>query len=354
MLSRYKNSFIEVSFNFHDAADYVGGLDIDEINTQIEQEPFPKNKRYRNNKQKIKEHNPVDKILMKDTITECSLIVDDSGIEKKQCMTDQTAEKVKQVLKVESLDEAKEKLNCETERCILEKLKIAPDELKSRYKIDGPLDTTLLNNNNIDETLVQWAKKFKDFFAYNFNMKEYDHYSFRNGRVLAKPDTLATVSWSELYKQGYRTSACVINTDSYFGGGKHWMALFVDCRKSPFTIEFFNSSGNEPEAHWIRWMKKTKNELSEFENAEIINVTKIRQQQSKTECGVYSLYYIWARLNGINWKYFCKFYVPDQVIVEFRQHLFHDEQKYDHLIPISSGEYKFDYDKFKGYLQWEY
>lgn len=325
----------------------IGGNEdiITGLNQEIEKYPFPTNKRYKNNKMAIKEHNPVDQVLMKPVVTECSIIVDNV----KQCMTDETADKVKETLKVKSLDEAKEKLQCETERCILEKLKIAPHELKSRYKLDGPVDTTLLNNVNIDDTLQQWTIKYKDFFAYNFNMKEYEHYSFRNGRVLHEPDTLATVNWTELYKKGYRTGACVINTDSYMGSGKHWMALFVDCRQTPFSVEFFNSSGNEPAAHWIRWLEKTKKELSQFGEVQLINVTKIRQQQSKTECGVYSLYYIWARLNGISWKYFCKIPVPDQIIVEFRQHLFYDPKQKSHL----TEENRFDYDKFKKYIEWE-
>lgn len=325
------------------------------INEELKDKLFPTQKKYTNTKGNITEHNIVDKVVLKPVISkECSLVADGNGA---VCMSKNTENNVKKLLKVSTIDEAKEKTKCRKEKCVLETLNIAHDELKKNYKVDGSLDTTLLNNNNIDQVLEQWSIKFKSFYPYNFNMKEYDKLSFKHGQILNKPDSLHTVNWADLYNKGYRTSGCVINTDSYYGRGKHWMAFFVDCRSNPVTIEFFNSSGNEPETHWIKWMYKTKKELESVitdRDINIISVTKIRQQQSKTECGVYSLYYIWTRLHEISWMYFAKVPVPDQIIVEFRQHLFDDKKEYDHLVPVYEDKiYKFNYDKFKKHISWE-
>jgi hypothetical protein len=204
------------------------------------------------------------------------------------------------------IENAKKYTKCEDERCVLnsrllshdyETIKLINNNLKTNFKIDGPTDVSLLSNYNIDKTLQQWATHFKDFFAYNFNMVDYE----RQG------DTLHTIDIMDLYDRGYRTCACVINSDVYSGRGKHWMALFVDMRNlSQWTVEFFNSSGNRPVESFARWLTKTKNRLEDIIEkhnlknikVDIIKVTGIMHQYSKTECGVYSLYYIWARLNG--------------------------------------------------------
>lgn len=254
------------------------------------------------------------------------------------------------------LQAAASKLNCDDERCIIKSSEfsrvagkdIAKHELETNFKIEGPTDTSLLNNYNIDKTLQQWAKKFSDnvnkFYAYNFNMKDFKRQN----------DTLATVKIQDLYANGFRTLACVINSDVYSGRGKHWMALFGDMRGTKWSVEFFNSSGNEPVKEFADWLIDTKEAMDEIiskhnigATAEIIKCTGLEHQKSKTECGVYSLYYIWARLNGIPAQYFKENEIKDILCFELRQHLFHDRARK----PVS----KFDFNQFKGSanVQWE-
>src|SRR5581483_4791778 len=134
----------------------------------------------------------------------------------------------------------KEKTGCNDERCVLSSKifaqnaghEMAKAEIATRLKVEGPTSTALLSNFNIDKTLAQWMVAFPDFFAYNFNMLNYEEHG----------DTLATIDIMDLYNEGYRTFACVINSDVYEGAGKHWMALFGDMRgdgKIPWTVEFF-------------------------------------------------------------------------------------------------------------------
>jgi hypothetical protein len=137
------------------------------------------------------------------------------------------------------------------------------------------------------------------------------------------------------FKNTYKTAGCIINSDNYQGSGKHWMALFVDTRSSPMTVEFFNSSGNYPVKQWSDWMHKTKDDLAPKGKVKIVNVAGLQHQRSKTECGVYSLYYIWSRLNGISPEAFQKIKVDDELMFEFRQHLFSDpefNQKYAKIV----------------------
>ena len=65
----------------------------------------------------------------------------------------------------------------------------------------------------------------------------------------------------DLIKKGYKSYCVVLNTDKCTGQGIHWLCLFCDFRTSPFTIEYFNSSGNKPVVQVQRWMTIQNNNI---------------------------------------------------------------------------------------------
>lgn len=260
----------------------------------------------------------------------------------------------------EIVEIAKKKLNCDTERCVIAAVTrsgaLSPHvvaTIRRRLKSAGPTDATLLNNINIDTVLQQWAATHRDFFAFNFNMRDYASHSFKDGEVLNTPDTLATIDFADLYlgSSRYRCAACIVNSDVYEGAGKHWMALFADARGSEWTVEFFNSSGNAPAHEWINWMEKTKNRMLALRpggKVSVIRATNIRQQHSKSECGVYSLFYVWARLNGVPASYFGAHRIADKFMFEFRQHIF-----YDAVRPQASPQFDWEAYQRNTKIKWD-
>jgi len=254
------------------------------------------------------------------------------------------------------LQAIKKKTGNKTQRGVVES--IGSPEMLCFFKLQGPQDNALLSNFDIDNTLKQWHYKWPTFFPYNFNMRDFDKNSFKDGRVIyGQPDTLATIKFIDLYDKGYRCCGCVINTDRYEGAGKHWMALFADMRSDEASVEFFNSSGNNLREtdEFYKWMIRTKDQI-EFigektgkKGVKLIHASNIRHQRSKTECGVYSLFYIWARLNGVPANYFKTVKVPDQHIFNFRQLLFDDGKLRDKI-----GR-KFAWDHYQAVvkLKWE-
>lgn len=238
--------------------------------------------------------------------------------------------------------DAARKFNCDSDACILKK---KSGQQPDHMKIEGPRDVTLLNNYSIDATLKHWAALYDGFYAYNFNMRDFKKHSLSPDMVLLDvPDTLETIKFGELWNRGFRCGACIVNTDVYSGRGKHWMALFFDARPDPmkcqWTVEFFNSSGNPPTQEWIYWMEKTATEMQQVlqsgaKEPMLVRATNIRQQKSKSECGVYSLFYIYARLNNVPYCVFAKEHISDKIMFMMRQHLFSDDRflnKYlDHL-----------------------
>lgn len=284
---------------------------------------------------------------------ECSLTAAGRG---GSCLAENDESKVLGALNVETMEEARVKTKCDSEKCVVKAAAPVIGQntarllLLNNYKIDGPTDNALLSNVNIDTILKQWALSFTDFFPYNFNMLNYTKYNYQNGKMEASPDTLATINVGQLYKDGFRTAACVINSDTYDGGGKHWMALFADMRNPRATIvEFFNSAGGCAEPEWFNWLAKAKRELEDVGlKVSVIDCGRITHQDSMTECGVYSLFYIWCRLNGTAANKFQEQAIPDKCMFRFRQHLFANPKAVD-------ADGKFDWESYKKevHIKWQ-
>lgn len=250
-------------------------------------------------------------------------------------------------------------LGCGTEACVISnpEFQRAVDlpasavrrELAVRFKAAGPRDTTdLLSNFDIDRVLQQWAAQFEDFFNHPVNMMDFE----ATGGSLARVDPAAVLAGREAQivaggdtpRRPCRTAACVLNTDVSSGRGKHWVAVFVDCRPedagTPWTVEYFNSAGNAPPDPVTRWMEETAARLapvrrrrgaaetrtvSSFQRGAAVvtvPVTDIRHQESRTECGLYTLYYIRRRLEGAPAADFQSERIPDEAMIGFRKLVF--------------------------------
>ena len=130
--------------------------------------------------------------------------------------------------------------------------------LNSNFKEKGPHNSTaLLDNFNIDGTLEKWAKNSKELFGKNFY-----HIPFQMIDFDKVGSELSTVSIPGLIEKRFDCFGCVLNTDVSTGGGKHWFCIYGDLQHSgsetdPYTIEFFNSSGNPPTREVNFWLEKT-------------------------------------------------------------------------------------------------
>jgi hypothetical protein len=252
-----------------------------------------------------------------------------------------------------SLERAKQKLNCDSESCVVDHPEFKKfaiknhivtnnellDNLETRFKIEGPRNSTAwLSNYDIDKTLQDWAFKFEDFFPCPFAMIDFDKTN----------DPLHTYNMAEIHRGKYtkdtvmgkvklpcRTFGCAINTDVNAGKGKHWMSIFVDMRNNDkWTIEFFNSTGSPPQRSIVNWMRRTQECLESYikekglqTKVESVIVSSLEHQESNTECGLYTLFYIRARIENVPYSRFLEQEIPDENMIEFRKHCFRDEKK---------------------------
>mgnify|MGYP002639008597 CR=1 FL=1 len=250
--------------------------------------------------------------------------------------------------------DAAEKLNCTSESCVLshpdfksfvreqigaDAEKLIEREKEERFKTFGPRNSTKwLDNENIDYTLQRWARVFDDFYPYSFNMIDFES---AGGSLARNPmsmilDGLVAVNLGnqKMVTKKCRCAASVVNTDRTGNRGKHWTAVFIDCRKLKglWTVEFFNSSGNPPAREIVEWMEKTRQMLIDYRrggggdvssgDVDTVVASTVRHQYSESECGVYSLYYIRKRLEKMPLTFFGKHVIPDDAMIEFRKYLF--------------------------------
>lgn len=279
----------------------------------------------------------------------CALGVNKDGTNV--CMSKISLEKITNVLKKKGvvagaklsdqktvLEEIKKVTKCDTEICVLNTVSLTEKERKEelkRFKPKGPANSdALLHNGNIDDVLDRLTVVFKDFYHMTFQMidfageKDPDGNWKQKGMYVIAPTELGNIDMvNDVIKKNYKTFGVVLNTDTRDKGGEHWFCLFCDFRISPFTIEYFNSSGNKPYARIQDWMAKTYTQINEagYNVVKKPLVGTVHQKDSETECGPYSLYYIYNRLEGIPAENFQGTRVTDAQMLEFRKKLFIQE-----------------------------
>lgn len=232
---------------------------------------------------------------------------------------------------------------CSSESCRVRKFMAdAGAILDAYFKPAGPRETTeLLCNENIDSVLAQWRVEFPAFEPFPFAMIDTtERHTTHPLTAAASPCARANrACFPRLLAEGARAFACVLNTDHIGRGGLHWFAVFVDARgtgDAPWTIEYFNSSGRPPHTNVVRWMARARSLLAQARESntaaygagpvESVRVSRIQHQRSQTECGLYALYYIRCRLDGVEYARFARGAVSDSLMYEFRRHVFREAE----------------------------
>ena len=127
------------------------------------------------------------------------------------------------------------------------------------------------------------------------------------------------VKKSEFYKNFFNDNgsnlesiSMIANTDSYSGRGIHWVAVFIEINRinKEISQEYFDSVGSvkRKDNAYQRSYKKILILLSVYfkalqnttnNNDYSINIytNKYQHQESNTECGVYSMFYVLSRIN---------------------------------------------------------
>ena len=247
------------------------------------------------------------------------------------------------------------KANCTDEKCVIDnvmkdsysensvaaELEVQPlDNICYKpLKPTGPRTTTnWLSNDNTDEVLQGLVDEYPEFYFFRTTMTDFEtggdkFLGIANDKCLSNSYEVIP----KLLDKGEETCfGCVINTDKTTNCkngkcGTHWVCVFVDCRKSvgvPWTVEYFDSVGDPPSKEICKWQEKLANALTKYRNSKnenggvICDANTIQHQEDNNECGVYCLYFLRARVEGIPFSRFLNKALPDYVMIEYRRHLF--------------------------------
>jgi hypothetical protein len=285
----------------------------------------------------VGEEKMVERIIRQEKATECAFHKKDREV----CSGPEIIEKLGEFVENDGVENvrkggakkvvkhAKEILGCDTESCVVKhpvflsfaRIPNLERLLSDNFKPDGPSETeNLLSNFNIDDVLRQFEKKYKHrrFLHIPFQMRDFE----KVGTSLATTDLAKEFLTHD-------TFGVVFNTDWSTGNGIHWFCLFGEREKSTgnIVLEYFNSSGKTPLPEIQAWLHKTKHYLEKElgVDVKVIYNTGIRFQDDEHSCGVYSLCYIWMRLEGVQAKDIKKSEFNDELMLEARNALFRDD-----------------------------
>lgn len=204
------------------------------------------------------------------------------------------------------------------------------DEIQTNFKPIGPVNNELFNNYVIDNAIVnQVARLDPTFLGVDVNLMDFPDYMGSLTKLKPTPGGITCGSDDGEYKH----FGCVLNTLLSSGNLKkvgHWVAMYGDFRNDRLnTIEYFNSSGNNPPKRVEEWMNAFAEECSRVRGVRCISLvaSNIRHQKSETECGIYAMYYIVARFIGVGYKKFREAVIPDEYVNRFRSKMFNDQKK---------------------------
>ena len=193
--------------------------------------------------------------------------------------------------------------HCEKEDCWLKQL--PPDQQKYLdsylFAPDHPTEwkknpDEWLSNFDIFNVLKQYQSRYKYFRVIGPTPIDFDkRLPNEGGRCVWQE--LCAFSLEKFVKQGVHQIGIVFNLDKHDEPGSHWISLYVDL-KNRFLF-YFDSAANKtpkPVSDLVEKIKAQGKQINKplryYENY------PVQHQESNTECGMYSLFFIITMLTG--------------------------------------------------------
>jgi hypothetical protein len=203
--------------------------------------------------------------------------------------------------------------NCWTKQSFVDNMNAAmKDELRRKtFRPEGPQGNfDWLNTLNINDVMVQYEDKYKDFKFLGAVPIDFDELPNLGIRDL---------NLNNLVKNGKTKIGIIFNLDESYKSGSHWVASFANLKEG--KIYYYDSYATSPPPRIRRYMRRLanfcKNELKL--NDIIATHNKIRHQYGGSECGVYSINFILRLLRGDTFEQICNSKTPDEAVNQCRK-----------------------------------
>lgn len=178
-----------------------------------------------------------------------------------------------------------------------------PEEWCKNYTVDW--DTNMKTNNfrapwlsnfDIDAVINQYHKKYPFFVYLGTFPIDFQGSTFTGSCV----SHLCGFKIDELTSRKKTCFGMVLNTDKHTQGGSHWISIFCNLKQS--KIYFFNSAENKHSkipTEVLNFVDDIRNQVKNIYRSELEFIYNQKvHQQSDSECGVYSIFFILTMLEA--------------------------------------------------------
>ena len=235
-----------------------------------------------------------------------------------------SSQKISAVSPTDIWKEMYAKSSCQDDLCVLSKPEVSKIK-KTMIDYYAPKQpdtwkknpTEWLTNIEILEKMKQYEKAYKCFKFIGPTPIDFD--TVVDGKCVE--NSLCHFDLKKHIDNGIKKIGIIFNTDPHDKGGEHWISLFINIKNK--FIFFFDSAGNKiPNEIKLLVNKITEQgkKLNPPINFAYDDTYPHVHQQSNTECGMYSLYFIINMLEDKLTREFLKTKViPDEMMINYRK-----------------------------------
>ena len=126
-------------------------------------------------------------------------------------------------------------------------------------------------------------------------------------------------------KRGKTKIGIIFNLDTHTKPGSHWVAMYLDLKKH--AVYYFDSYGDPIPTRIRKFYKTVREQGRAFGEDYRLIISKKRHQYSRSECGMYSMYFIVQMLLERPFSYFEKKKIRDKHMVWLRKKYFNLPKK---------------------------
>jgi hypothetical protein len=179
-----------------------------------------------------------------------------------------------------------------------------------------------LSTTDINSVLKQFEDKFKEFKFMGAVPIDFDEFFIEYQKL----------DICSLKSRGITKIGCVFNLDKHNERGSHWVSLFanIDTSKDgdPF-IGYFDSVGTCPPPKEIQTlMYRLAKQINDCLNIKIkLKCNSFQHQKSSSECGVYSIYFIFKCLENESFEGITTNKISDEKINKMRDFFFRGDTR---------------------------
>ena len=195
--------------------------------------------------------------------------------------------------------------------------KIIDDNLKYfTFKPEMPSEWkenkyTWLNSLDIYYTMIQTEKSYKDFKFLG---------PVPSDCPIGVNCELSKLNIYDLLKKNKSKIGIIYNLDVSTGPGTHWTAVYIDTKNS--EINYYDSYGQEPIEYIKDFLVKIYKKMCSNGKNPIIIYNDRRHQKGFSECGVFSMNFLFNRLKGLTMYDISNMNITDKEMNDKRKILF--------------------------------